>query len=242
MAEFIKQEYNDLEILAEAGQDSKGYYLVECICKLCNSKDIYRRANVIRGSVKRCKQCNIDKKKANVRCSICHKLKSRKERIRSKVTVEPICKECHVASKTIKCLECDQSIDTSVGKHSKYCEYHYNIHRIAYTLISGAKYRANKLNIEFNLDVEWVKDRMQFCEVTGLKLQHRDVKIVEKVTYSNRHPLTASIDKINPKAGYVKENCRIVCWWYNLAKGTWSDETILEIVKQWVSNKGETFG
>jgi len=38
-------------------------------------------------------------------------------------------------------------------------------------------------------------------------------------------------DKIDPSKGYTKDNCRVVCWWYNLAKSIYSDEVVLDLMK-----------
>ena len=65
------------------------------------------------------------------------------------------------------------------------------------------------------------------CPKTGLQFN-----IIEKgKNYRDRHPLTPSIDKIDPMMGYTEDNIQIVCWWYNLAKSRLTDQEVLELCK-----------
>ena len=56
--------------------------------------------------------------------------------------------------------------------------------------------------------------------------------------FSSRTPWSPSIDKIDPKGGYTQKNCRVVAWWYNVAKQTFSDNEVLELCKA-VVNKAK---
>ena len=42
-------------------------------------------------------------------------------------------------------------------------------------------------------------------------------------------------NKINPSLGYTKENCQVVCWWYNVSKQTFTNEEVLWLCKRVVS-------
>ena len=109
-------------------------------------------------------------------------------------------------------------------------------------LWSATQHRSKDRDLDFDLDIDWIKERLYFCEVTGIKFELRDMATKSTTNYSNRKPRTPSIDKIDSNKGYTKDNCRVVCWWYNLAKSNWEDSMIEQIVKEWVKNKGEISG
>jgi hypothetical protein len=224
-----------LTIIKETGKDSRNYIMVECQCT-CGDIAEYRRSDVASGRKKGCAACSSLKKFKT--CQNCSKLISGKE-IAFSDRFGCVCKECFKKLCLVKCKECDSIVDTKVGNHSGLCSDHWNLHRLAYCLYYATKYRANKQGLDFDLTVDWIKARITVCEVTGIKLKLRDAKLTSKLDYSNRPPDSPSIDKINPKLGYTKDNCRIVCWWYNLSKSTWSDREIFEIVKTWIGNRGQ---
>ena len=91
----------------------------------------------------------------------------------------------------------------------------------AYLVWKRAKDRAQKRNLEFNITrsqiVGWLT--VGTCQATGLKL---DLKFgTDKL-----NPLGPSLDRINPKLGYVYGNVRLVCWLFNRAKGDGSDDDV----------------
>ena len=232
--------FGDLTVLKEdVAQDERHYKLSLCRCNLCGNESLYRNSYLRSGRVKRCKDCNKSQKVKKSQCVVCSKTLENREMSNSKVFGGYICKSCKSTETLVKCKDCDTLVDVSTGKHSGYCEHHWNTHRIAYNLASGTKYRASKGNMLYDLDIDWVKERLSTCEVTGIKFELRNVKVKQsKGNYIDRSPLSPSIDKINPSLGYTKENCRVVIWWYNLCKATWSDDDVSKIIKQWINNEG----
>lgn len=69
------------------------------------------------------------------------------------------------------------------------------------------------------------------CAATGLKM-----------TLSRGHdtyrvaPTRVSIDRICAGGGYTPDNVRLVCWWYNLVRGQYGDEVMLEMARALVQN------
>lgn len=61
------------------------------------------------------------------------------------------------------------------------------------------------------------------CEATGIALT------TEKHPTYRVHPFVPSIDRVHPAVGYTPENCRVVCFAYNMAKGEW-DEAVVQAV------------
>ena len=92
----------------------------------------------------------------------------------------------------------------------------------AYTLWTSAKKRAKARNIEFSISREdvaaWLASGV--CQVTGLPF---DLKLGTK----RQEPLAPSLDRINPKLGYVAGNVQCVCWLYNRAKGDGTHDELM---------------
>lgn len=242
MGEFVKHTdiYNDLTILREDGK-IKTYFAVLCSCNLCGNINRYKKADVLSGRVKRCQQCNKERKVKKQNCADCGSHEESRNMVHSK-RFGVVCKSCYEKSTNIKCKSCDTIIDISNGNHSGYCKEHWNFHRVAYMLWSATQHRSKDRDLDFDLDIGWIKERLYFCEVTGIKFELRDMATKSTTNYSNRKPLTPSVDRVDPDKGYTKDNCRIVCWWYNLAKSNWDDLAVKQIVLEWVKNKEVEIG
>ena len=92
----------------------------------------------------------------------------------------------------------------------------------AQVLLDNALARAKKKQIPFSLDLDWIIDRLVNgrCEATGIRFD-----------YEPGCPYAPSIDRKNSNGGYTPENCQIVIVQYNLAKGRWSHETLVELAE-----------
>ena len=101
-------------------------------------------------------------------------------------------------------------------------------------MLNSVKSRGN-----INLTEEWVQDRLDTgtCEVTGIKFSTYKYGNTEDKGWGARDPFMPTIDRINPKNGYTKENSRMVVWIYNLAKSTWSDDIVLEMAKKLIKKE-----
>ncbi len=89
---------------------------------------------------------------------------------------------------------------------------------------------ARRRGYETDLNLNWFQTRLDrgVCEVTGLPFV---LTVNNPALPYHRGPHTPSIDRINPKAGYWKSNCRLVIWQFNLAKGPYSDATVHTLVE-----------
>lgn len=86
----------------------------------------------------------------------------------------------------------------------------------------SVKARARKEKLPFDLTVEWAKSVWTGrCALSNVEFE---LKI-------KRHPRSPSIDKIDPKKGYLQSNCRFICLAANRFKNDWSDQEIIEIAK-----------
>ena len=90
-------------------------------------------------------------------------------------------------------------------------------------MCNSARLRAWRLNVPFSLNQQWIEKRLRVgkCEVTSLRFGE----------YPKRDGFTASIDRVIPENGYTEENCKMVVWMYNAAKGTGTHEDVLRVAK-----------
>lgn len=234
-------KYNQLTIISETEPrvvNGKATRMMTCQCD-CGNIGNYTLAGLRNGESKRCKECVRLARILHKNCVLCNQRFEQREMSDSKRCNGYVCKPCFEEYTEKPCLECGVILDTFVGRHSQLCKEHWNIHRIAYLLVTSSRSRAKQKGIEHDIDIDWVKERMKVCEVTGIPFEFRDTQIVEKKNYSNRHPLTPTIDKIDPDKGYTKSNCRIVCWWFNLTKSIYNDDQVFDFINTWIENKGK---
>ncbi len=94
-------------------------------------------------------------------------------------------------------------------------------------MLNSTKCRAKKKGIPFNLDAPWMTEHWNggACEVTGLEYI---LNVPAKWITGNYAP---SIDRIDPAGGYTKNNCRLVVWMFNSAKGVGTDKDILKLAE-----------
>ena len=93
-------------------------------------------------------------------------------------------------------------------------------------LISGAKRRAAAIGVPFDLDLQWLVEKLEagVCEVTGVPF----------VITSGRHSFAPSLDRNDPALGYTKDNVRVTLWCFNAAKGTGTDQDVLVMAQAMV--------
>lgn len=103
----------------------------------------------------------------------------------------------------------------------------------AKVLLTSAKMRARKNDIEFNIDLSDVVIP-EFCPVLGIPIF---CSTTPKVIKRNM-PNSPSLDRIDPKRGYVKGNVQVISWRANDLKsdGT-ADE--LEKIAAYIRRRGD---
>jgi hypothetical protein len=94
-------------------------------------------------------------------------------------------------------------------------------------LLVWIRARAGKMGCGFDLTHEWLAQRLEAgaCEVTDIPLE------LSKPPGSRFHPWAPSVDRIDCKLGYTQDNCRVVCWIYNMAKSEWTDDVVMTFAK-----------
>ena len=98
-------------------------------------------------------------------------------------------------------------------------------------LLAGARSRAKRSGLEFDLDIEWLNEKLSrgICEITNIKFD-----FIKKE--GDRRPFVPSLDRRDSSKGYTKENTDVVIWWYNMAKGDLPEEAVKSIILKVSSN------
>ena len=101
----------------------------------------------------------------------------------------------------------------------------YRLH----TLIGWSKYTIEKLKCKTNQWIVTINDEIiqdlwcrqkGRCAITGLRLNLEAPKW---------HPTRPSLDRIDCKKGYHRDNIRLVWSWVNISRGSWSDKTFKKL-------------
>lgn len=82
-------------------------------------------------------------------------------------------------------------------------------------MLAGARYRAEKKGLPFDLTVEWAEAELETAVSNGCPYLGIPIHLEAKGTAGPNSP---SIDQINPGAGYTPDNCIIVSWRANALK------------------------
>ncbi len=94
-------------------------------------------------------------------------------------------------------------------------------------LVNAANGRARNKNLLFELDFKWAERIL-----SKGKCQLTDIEFILEIPENSSDPQAPSIDRINPKKGYTKRNCKIVLWCVNTAKGEMSMRKYKAITKR----------
>jgi len=75
--------------------------------------------------------------------------------------------------------------------------------------LSRLRKRATQKKLGFDLDDEWLtkKAARGVCEITGIPFDYNELAFVP------------SVDRIDSTKGYTKDNCMLILWLLNIAKG-----------------------
>jgi hypothetical protein len=132
-----------------------------------------------------------------------------------------VCKHClSVSSKALAARTKDRINELAQARRRN------SPRAMAASLYFGAKRRAAIRGIEFTIDLEFVNGLISLgcCAVTGIRFEFSR-------TGTRQNPRAPSLDRINPRVGYVKSNCRLVTWIYNRAKGDGTDQDVIELAE-----------
>lgn len=109
----------------------------------------------------------------------------------------------------------------------------YWLSNIAKDILAQSRKRARQDDIMFTLTVEDVVAiglaSNWRCAVTGVRLRP------DRVEGSAMRPFMPSIDRIDPRRGYERSNCRLVCVAANFALNDWGEAVFRELALSYVA-------
>jgi len=115
-------------------------------------------------------------------------------------------------------------------KYPDYAQGYRAKNRAKY-LVAECRRRSEKLALPFDLNqhVEEIQQRMDngICELTGFPL--------DLGARRGRPFNTPSLDRIDPKKGYVYSNIRVICFAANAMLGDWGEQRALAVARSWVA-------
>jgi len=101
-------------------------------------------------------------------------------------------------------------------------------------LIKESKKRAKKKKLNYDLDYNYLEELWKKqngkCNLSGMTMTHiNNYGLKKKI--SRCCPTNVSIDRINSKKGYIKENSQLICTWIQSAKNDYEQELFLNWIK-----------
>jgi len=114
----------------------------------------------------------------------------------------------------------------------KYQKYKNNPRRILSSIYNGAKRRARKRGFGFNITKEYIQELY-------IKQQGRCAITDVKMSFIANDKYKISLDRINSKKGYLKNNVQLLCWWVNRCKSNYSRDDLVIFAKGVLRSMGE---
>lgn len=98
------------------------------------------------------------------------------------------------------------------------------------------RHRQKDERLPFDITPSFVYDKLEqgYCELSGLQLYIKPYTPRRETNSRGLHPLTASLDKINPHLYYTKENVRVICLCFNRLLGTSHDGAVIDALRHYV--------
>ena len=109
-------------------------------------------------------------------------------------------------------------------------------YRRATTMLFHLKARAERKGISFDLTREWILERYLngVCEVTGMKFCFMRGKGADRW-----NDFAPSVDRKDRSIGYTQNNCQMVTWWYNRAKGDKTNDEMMVLAKAIIESRSQ---
>ena len=103
-----------------------------------------------------------------------------------------------------------------------------------------ARKRAEDKGLGIDIDISYL---MEMYDKQAGKCSLTDISFVFYVSNedSRTHPFSPSVDRIDSRKGYTKDNVRLVIWGINLAMGEWGETIYRKIATAYLSDKSEDF-
>jgi hypothetical protein len=147
----------------------------------------------------------------------------------SKYGRQNACKSCLAKKSRRYYLENREKVNKA---QLKYLRKYRKARPLKYVL-THIKVKSKKKGLDFDLDFEYLTQLWEDCKG---KCPMTEVSMsLENSGYNN--PYSMSVDRIIPERGYVKENVRLVCLWYNRTRSNWGDQFVIEMCQNLINQK-----
>lgn len=149
---------------------------------------------------------------------------------------------CIICGKNFESKAASDTYCCSKGCKTKYIGQYYkkkmysSVEEKLKKLLYSVKHRAKKQKLEYDLDHQFILNKYNQQEGKCIKTKIPFV-LNNCLRSEGKGPWSASIDRIDPNKGYLKDNIQIVCLMYNLGKCMWTDKEVLEFCKKVVENQ-----
>jgi len=143
------------------------------------------------------------------------------------------CSKCR-ETKTFESFSKNRTRKDGMAAQCKACEREFNIYKrkTENRLLTLARHRAKKKNLDFNLEVTDIIIP-DYCPILGIKLQkNRGSK--------GANDNSPSVDRIDNNRGYVKGNIKIISYKANTMKSSSSTGDLKKMI-DYIENNKETF-
>jgi hypothetical protein len=173
-------------------------------------------------------------------CSKCHETKPFSEFTpdkRARNGCSSWCTECRRAdgrsdrqrqySKKRRRFRSNEDLVADQAYEKRYKQTRRTSNRAA-VLIDGAKRRANRKALSFDLDIHKyeIQKRLDrgICEMSGITLN-----FICPLSYDS-----PTLDRIDASKGYTYDNVRVVCYAMNVALNKWGEDILRHVVSAWL--------
>lgn len=197
--------------IVEKNKRKRKYVMVKC--SICDVQKAIREDQV--GITKSCRSCQFKPEKISQDhdwCSKCKNIFLKSMFCYRKDGTKRSCKHCEKDYR---------ETHKNPEYHKKYNKV-YKQNNIKKVLWLSARKRSSATGLIFSIDVEDI-NIPEYCPILGIKIEINGEKI-----YS------PSLDRIDPKKGYEKDNIQVISWRANWLKGNASLEEIKKL-GEWAS-------
>lgn len=130
--------------------------------------------------------------------------------------------------------ECKRLYDLELIHNRYQKDFNHALSRVTSSVLARSKERGFECNINLSKVKELYRKQKGICAKTGVYFELSKGRGI-----SGRSPNSLSIDRIDPKKGYIEGNVQLVTIMYNLCKGTWSDVEVRKFAEAVIKyNKG----
>jgi len=154
---------------------------------------------------------------------------------KTKQAMERVCSKCGEVKSAngfyksrSDCIECFKAYRRQRYMITK--NYYNTVDGWVNQILANKRIYCKRKDLPYDLTKTWLREKLRLgrCEVTEIGFELHKGK---------RSPFGPSIDRIDPRRGYTRDNCRVVVNCYNQAKSDWSDNDVLRMAKALMSKR-----